>query len=644
MKKLLFILAVLLVPLTMSAQNTWKYVLNANGGLRVGGSDHIKIDSIQLQGTYVAIYSGSDVYYALKDSVAAGETDTTNLSDSLRIAFEAIAGIEGADTTNLSDSLRIAFEALGLKADASALNVKSDTFNQTFTGTITLPATTSIGSVSNTEINYVNNVTSAIQTQLNAKANITDSITKWVTVTQMTTAISALEGLDLAEVQALIGDTMTARLAGAAEGVTVPQMTDTLDARFAAYTPPSAYDTTYLYSLITILRDSVALLNDSIVSVKEQVSENISDIESLWEAINNISEGDIVAPRFSSAEVGDYAADVLVVIMDTADIDEGEIPLSAQWTIRAGGNVWDVVDTSSINRDTVFIELTASAQPGVTYTVTYTKPTEEPYLQDSSANKTSTFTNRSVTNNMVAPYVLSAEVGDYADDTIVILMSANMDEDSIPLSAAWALEADAVAWDQVDTTLINQDTVFIVLNTVAAYGVDYTFSYTRGWPALQSASALWLLSLADSSITNNMPEPAAGNIISNGTFDSASDWAITETAWTIGSGVATYGDVFTGTLYQLDEDLTTPLKANTDYTMTFDIAGTSGGGMYFRISTWDEGGGTAVLEPFTEYTNGAKTVNFTTPANIYDGGIAFGANTAGDSGGTIDNIVLTEDE
>ena len=39
----------------------------------------------------------------------------------------------------------------------------------TFTGTVTLPSTTSIGNVSSTEIGYVDGVTSAIQTQLDAK-------------------------------------------------------------------------------------------------------------------------------------------------------------------------------------------------------------------------------------------------------------------------------------------------------------------------------------------------------------------------------------------------------------------------------------------------------------------------------------------
>jgi len=42
----------------------------------------------------------------------------------------------------------------------------------TFTGTVTLPSTTSIGTVSATEIGYLDGVTSAIQAQLNGKAGL----------------------------------------------------------------------------------------------------------------------------------------------------------------------------------------------------------------------------------------------------------------------------------------------------------------------------------------------------------------------------------------------------------------------------------------------------------------------------------------
>lgn len=52
---------------------------------------------------------------------------------------------------------------------ASMLTKYARKASPTFTGTVTLPSGTSIGDVSSTEIGYVNNVTSAIQTQLTAR-------------------------------------------------------------------------------------------------------------------------------------------------------------------------------------------------------------------------------------------------------------------------------------------------------------------------------------------------------------------------------------------------------------------------------------------------------------------------------------------
>lgn len=50
--------------------------------------------------------------------------------------------------------------------------LKANLAGPTFTGTVVLPSTTSIGNVSSTEISYLDGVTSAVQTQINAKANI----------------------------------------------------------------------------------------------------------------------------------------------------------------------------------------------------------------------------------------------------------------------------------------------------------------------------------------------------------------------------------------------------------------------------------------------------------------------------------------
>jgi hypothetical protein len=58
------------------------------------------------------------------------------------------------------------------------LNAKANLAGPTFTGTVVLPSTTSIGNVDSTEISYLDGVTSAIQTQINSKqATITGAAT-----------------------------------------------------------------------------------------------------------------------------------------------------------------------------------------------------------------------------------------------------------------------------------------------------------------------------------------------------------------------------------------------------------------------------------------------------------------------------------
>ena len=68
-----------------------------------------------------------------------------------------------------------------LTAVASAIASKADSNSPTFTGTVVLPSTTSIGNVSNTELGYLDGVTSAVQTQLDtltsAKAAKTITVT-----------------------------------------------------------------------------------------------------------------------------------------------------------------------------------------------------------------------------------------------------------------------------------------------------------------------------------------------------------------------------------------------------------------------------------------------------------------------------------
>jgi hypothetical protein len=68
-------------------------------------------------------------------------------------------------------------EVTTAKIANNAVTIAKIEANPTFTGTVTLPSTTSIGTVSSTEIGYVDGVTSAIQTQLDSKLTATTAVT-----------------------------------------------------------------------------------------------------------------------------------------------------------------------------------------------------------------------------------------------------------------------------------------------------------------------------------------------------------------------------------------------------------------------------------------------------------------------------------
>ena len=85
-----------------------------------------------------------------------GETDTGKLKlGNGSTAWNSLAYQAGVTSVNGS---------------TGAVTGLAPTASPTFTGTVVLPATTSIGTITNTELSYVDGVTSAIQTQIDTKA------------------------------------------------------------------------------------------------------------------------------------------------------------------------------------------------------------------------------------------------------------------------------------------------------------------------------------------------------------------------------------------------------------------------------------------------------------------------------------------
>lgn len=112
---------------------------------------------------------------ALGDDANFATTVTNTLADKAPSNNPTFTGIVSlpADTSigNVS-STELAYLDGVTSGVQSQLNAKAPTASPTFTGTVTLPSDTSVGTVSSAEIGYLDGVTSAIQTQIDAKAPI----------------------------------------------------------------------------------------------------------------------------------------------------------------------------------------------------------------------------------------------------------------------------------------------------------------------------------------------------------------------------------------------------------------------------------------------------------------------------------------
>ncbi len=119
-------------------------------------------------------------------------TNVHGISNTANLVYEnqltSVSSQVDAEAERLDDHLLLTTNVHGISNTANLVyqsqfdaEIETLTTNKapldgpSFTGTVVLPSTTSIGDVSATEIGYLNNVTSAIQTQLNAKANIANA-------------------------------------------------------------------------------------------------------------------------------------------------------------------------------------------------------------------------------------------------------------------------------------------------------------------------------------------------------------------------------------------------------------------------------------------------------------------------------------
>jgi hypothetical protein len=135
----------------------------------------------------------TDVHGIANTALLANLTDATNAASSAVSNHSAdITDVHGIANTALLVTQSI------LDNQISTLDTSKAPKNApTFTGTVVLPSTTSIGDVSAIEIGYLNNVSSAIQTQLDAKAALAGPTFTGNVVLPSTTSIGEVSSIEI---------------------------------------------------------------------------------------------------------------------------------------------------------------------------------------------------------------------------------------------------------------------------------------------------------------------------------------------------------------------------------------------------------------------------------------------------------------
>jgi hypothetical protein len=200
--------------------------LTGGTGITITGGT-IAVDSTIATETYVnaavanvidsapgALDTLNELAAALGDDANFSTTITNSLAEKAPIASPTLTGTvtlpadTSIGTVSSTELGHLQGVTSGIQTQLDTLDTtKAPIASPTFTGTATLPADTSIGTVSSTELGYVDGVTSAIQTQIDTKAPIASP-----GLTGVPTAPTAAEGTDTTQiattafVQAAIAD------------------------------------------------------------------------------------------------------------------------------------------------------------------------------------------------------------------------------------------------------------------------------------------------------------------------------------------------------------------------------------------------------------------------------------------------------
>jgi len=119
---------------------------------------------------------------------------------------------------------------------------------------------------------------------------------------------------------------------------------------------------------------------------------------------------------------------------------------------------------------------------------------------------------------IVRPYVLSAEIGTYSQDSVLVLFNESLNEDSVTVETALNFTEGGTTYGQSGRR-ISADSLIIGLDSTATHSVTYLLDYVRDYPELQGTDNDTVASFTDQAVINNMPTPPMVSSAEIGTYN-----------------------------------------------------------------------------------------------------------------------------
>ena len=292
----------------------------------------------------------TDQTYSVLAEPSAGISVTSN-----GVALSTVAANTSSGSETTSFLSNVAVDAYGRVTNKEFSSVSFAGFaplaNATFTGTIALPSTTSIGNVTATEIGYVDGVTSAIQTQINNKLDSSTAATTYAplanptftgTVSGITKSMISLGNVDNTADSAKPVSTAQQTALDLKANIASPALTGTP----TAPTANVATNTTQIATTAFVRAEVAALVNsapgtlDTLGEIATSLANNASLSTTLTDAI--ALKAPLASPTFTGTVTLPTGTVTSAMILDgtianadistTAAIDQGKI---ADTTINA---------------------------------------------------------------------------------------------------------------------------------------------------------------------------------------------------------------------------------------------------------------------------------------------------------------------